>query len=35
MANYYTYKEIVAKARALKNGAEKEKKLITTPKWSY
>ena len=35
MAKYYTYKEIVAKARALKNGAEKEKKLITTPKWSY
>lgn len=32
---YYTYKEIVAKARELKKGVEKEKKLTVSPKWSY
>lgn len=32
---YYTYAEIVAKARELKKGVEKEKKLTITPKWSY
>ena len=32
---YYTYKEIVAKARELKKGVEKEKKLKVSPKWTY
>ena len=32
---YYTYKEIVAKARELKKGVEKEKKLTVSPKWTY
>lgn len=32
---YRTYTEIVAKARELKKGVEKEKKLKVSPKWSY
>lgn len=32
---YRTYTEIVAKARELKKGVEKEKKLKVSPKWTY
>lgn len=32
---YRTYAEIVAKARELKKGVEKEKKLKVSPKWTY
>lgn len=32
---YYTYTEIVAKAREFKKGVEKEKKVVISPKWSY
>ncbi|MEE1227208.1 MAG: hypothetical protein UHM08_08925 [Bacteroidales bacterium] len=32
---YYTYNQILSKARELKKGVETEKKLTISPKWSY
>lgn len=35
MGNYITYEKIVERATACKNGVEKQKKLVTTPRWTY